>query len=198
MSDDVWPYSERDQMPPTRAPWQMGTELYEAAGRFLDRMEDGSVYDLGDGGWMDHAQKIGYDLSAGYDSRLGFATEAEAEAHRQREEAKRSRAPAVDAAAMRKIHELHTERAAAKVAIVKKKASAAQWRDTFLQALKAHGRPACPYELDVPGGKKGGKRNPGMIFRYLAHEGLIRKTGVRRQPPSGNRNWQFEWEVVEN
>lgn len=103
-----YPYSSWDQRPATHAPWQMGCDLYEAYGRFLDRLR-ADKFDDGDGGWCDRGAlyKSAGGVSKGevysdagrYDSDFGYTTEEQCEQHKKREMEKAKRAQFVDAAA---------------------------------------------------------------------------------------------------
>lgn len=79
---------------PQRAPWLRGSDLYEAYGRFLERMESGKIRE-DDGGWCLYGSipGIGYIRTdgAGYDREFGYSSEAEADAHNSRERAKERR-----------------------------------------------------------------------------------------------------------
>jgi hypothetical protein len=97
-----YPYSDWDQRPEKRAPVLRGCELYEAYGRFLDRMRAGTICE-DDGGWADsfrnRVRSDGFlgtgtlgDDSGAYDSHFGYTTEEECERHRIAEEGKLKRA----------------------------------------------------------------------------------------------------------
>jgi len=111
-----WPYSDWDQRPERHPRWQRGCELYEAYGRFLDRMASGTICE-DDGGWAckgiqemgarDVPNAVQYRFkdkemvedSGSYDASFGYTSDAEWEAHRLREKEKSLAAPKVDAAA---------------------------------------------------------------------------------------------------
>lgn len=106
-----WPYSDWDQRPALRAPWQRGCDLYEAYGRFLERMQSGTICE-DDGGWADryktpaNCYNFGtFQDSGSYDSHFGYTTEQECETHRLREFEKLKRAAGVDSRSQAAHHE---------------------------------------------------------------------------------------------
>lgn len=123
MKNGAYPYSDWDQRPASHAPWQRGTELYEAYGRFLERMAKGTIQE-DDGGWacqggyekqsvVEHRLKNGgVEDSGSYEANLGLLTEVEIEAHKLREMEKEKVAPSVDAAATIKNGKMQSDRAA--------------------------------------------------------------------------------------
>lgn len=96
------------QQPVCFSPWQTGTELYEAYGRFLDRMRDGTMPE-GDCGWCDGTKLAISGTSSNYDANLQY-TEAEAEAYLEEQRIKHAKSQKIAEKAVQKYAEVKTFR----------------------------------------------------------------------------------------
>lgn len=138
-----YPYSDWDQRPVKHAPWQRGCDLYEAYGRFLERIENGTLCE-DDGGWCDFhsgssfkgfgretafVSPLGNTQDSGsYDSHFGYTTEEECESHRLKELSKLKRATKVNAGAKSAVKKRHQKASAGKV-----------WREDVVSLLRKRG-----------------------------------------------------------
>lgn len=97
------------QRPICYSPWQTGTELYEAYGRFLDRMRDGTMPE-GDCGWCDGGILPCSAPSSSYDANLCYSEE-EADAYLAAQELKHAKSQKIAEKAVQQYQNVKTFRA---------------------------------------------------------------------------------------
>lgn len=189
-----WPYSDWDQRPPERAPWQMGSSLYEAYGSFLGRIRAGTVDEIDDGEHWEYGGGLvdKEPTSGAYDAGLGYWTDTEAEAHRLREIAKEDRAAKVDAAAARHIKRLKAAKAAVKERIHNGKRERKRVMQVVLREIRQLGRPFTARDLHQ---RCPELKQVGMVLVRISNAGHIRKTGEMRLLKAGLRP-QPVWELA--
>ena len=193
MSADCYPYSDQHQCPPSRSPWQRGCDLYEAYGRFLDRMKTGEFHDDYADGWTtvkydtyrSHTDfyvnsETGYSQDSGsYDASFGYTEEEQCERHKQKELAKLSRAGYVNSKASMAVKKFNEQR---------KRYEA--WKADCISLLRKCGKMTTKQIEAAIGNPPTSKTT--MVIRLLVKKGEIQ--GV---PIPKSRNGQYLWSLKE-